>query len=180
MSGVDPLQSALHLGASSPILSGTNKSRKKEQTNEKNSVKRSLFSAILEEKENEEVRLEGLPEEISALPFDEAVQVLIDSVYSAGDVLKQKPFADSFALYKKAVGNFLRFVVHQSYEIEEQEGIRRKTKAGTFTKKKFSIVQVVNQELDRLASDILFNQTDQIRMTAKVDEITGLLVDFFS
>jgi len=71
-------------------------------------------------------------------------------------------------------------VVSQSYEIEEQEGIRKKTRAGTFTKKKFSIVQVVNQELDRLASDILFNQADQIRMMAKVDEITGLLVDLFS
>ncbi len=180
MNGVDPLQSALHLGLTSPILSGANKAKKKEDSNEKGSVRKSLFSALLEEKENEDVQLEGLPDEVSGLPFDEAVQVLIDSVYSAGDVLKQKPFADSFVLYKKAVGNFLRFVVSQSYEIEEQEGIRKKTRAGTFTKKKFSIVQVVNQELDRLASDILFNQADQIRMMAKVDEITGLLVDLFS
>lgn len=29
MSGVDPLQSALHLGLTSPILSGANKAKKK-------------------------------------------------------------------------------------------------------------------------------------------------------
>lgn len=180
MSTIDPLQSALHMGIASPILSGSNKSKKKEELAEKGSVKRSFFSALLEEKEKKDVQLESLPEEINGLSYDEAVQVLIDSVYSAGDALKQKPYADSFVLYKKAVGNFLRFVVSQSYEIEEQEGIRRKTKAGTFTKKKFSIVQVVNQDLDRLASDILFNQADHIRMVAKVDEITGLLVDLLS
>lgn len=180
MGSIDPLQSALHMGLTSPILSGSGKSKKKEEAGQKGSVKRSFFSALLEEKEHNEVQLEAFPDEVSGLPFDEAVQVLIDSVYSAGDVLKQKPFSDSFVLYKKAVGNFLRFVVSQSYEIEEQEGIRRKTRAGTFTKKKFSIVQVVNQELDRLASDILFNQADQIRMMAKVDEITGLLVDLLS
>ena len=180
MSAIDPLQAALHVGSTSHILNGTNKSKKKEDLLGKGSVKRSIFSALLEEKENENVQLESLPEEISGLSYDEAVQVLIDSVYSAGDALKQKPYADSFVLYKKAVGNFMRFVVGQSYEIEEQEGIRRKTKAGTFTKKKFSIVQVVNQELDRLASDILFNQAENIRMVAKVDEITGLLVDLLT
>ncbi len=180
MSSVDPLQSALHAGFVSPALSGTANAKKKEDLKDKGTVKKSIFSALLEEKESEEVQKKELPDEISGLPFDEAVQVLIDSVYSAGDILKQKPFADSFVIYKKAVGNFLRFVVNQSYEIEEQEGIRKKTRAGTYTKKKFSIVQVVNQELDRLASDILFNQADQIRLAAKVDEITGLIVDFFS
>lgn len=179
MSSIDPLQSALHLSAASPLLNGTNKSKKKEETKEKGSIRKSLFSSLLEE-ESGQIENDKLPDEIADLPYEEAVKVLIDSVYSAGDILKQKPFADSFAVYKKAVGNFLRFVVNQSYEIEEQEGIRRKTKAGTYSRKKFSLIQVINQELDRLASDILFNQADQIRLIAKVDEITGLLVDFLS
>ena len=35
MNGVDPLQSALHLGLTSPILSGANKAKKKEDSNDK-------------------------------------------------------------------------------------------------------------------------------------------------
>ena len=58
MSTVDPLQSAMHLGLTSPILSGANKPKKKEDFNEKGAVRKSLFSSLLEEKENEDVQLE--------------------------------------------------------------------------------------------------------------------------
>ena len=41
-------------------------------------------------------------------------------------------------------------------------------------------VQVVNRRLDELATMILQNHTDRIQMLTKVDEIKGLIVDFFA
>ena len=108
------------------------------------------------------------------------MQVLIDSVYEAGDILKKKPYADSFVIYKKAIGEFLRFVVDESYEVEDQEGVAQKNKAGIFIKKKYTIVKTVNEELDRLAKDILYNQIEQMQLVARVDGITGLLLNTFS
>ncbi|HBG37004.1 MAG TPA: DUF327 domain-containing protein, partial [Treponema sp.] len=42
------------------------------------------------------------------------------------------------------------------------------------------IVKTVNEELDRLAKDILYNQIEQMQLVARVDGITGLLLNTFS
>ena len=92
-----------------------------------------MFSTLLADSAKEEASLSSLPPDLANLSFDEAMQVLIDSVYEAGDILKKKPYADSFVIYKKAIGEFLRFVVDESYEVEDQEGVH-KNKAGIFIK----------------------------------------------
>jgi uncharacterized protein YaaR (DUF327 family) len=46
--------------------------------------------------------------------------------------------------------------------------------------KTYTLVKVVDEKLDSLAADILFNQKDQIALAAKVNEISGLLVDILT
>lgn len=173
MVSIDPLQAALH--ASSQLQSPQQKTKKTDK-----SKKKGLFSTLLADSAKEEASLSSLPPDLANLSFDEAMQVLIDSVYEAGDILKKKPYADSFVIYKKAIGEFLRFVVDESYEVEDQEGVAQKNKAGIFIKKKYTIVKTVNEELDRLAKDILYNQIEQMQLVARVDGITGLLLNTFS
>ena len=68
----------------------------------------------------------------------------------------------------------MHFVVQNAYELEVRE--RRK---GT-KRQQLVTVQTINAKLDELAADILYNQADQLKILAKIEEINGLLVDFLS
>ena len=68
----------------------------------------------------------------------------------------------------------MRFVVDNSYEVEVRE--RRKGK-----KRRILVtVQIINAKLDELATGILYNQIDQLKILAKVEQINGILIDFMS
>ena len=116
------------------------------------------------------------------MTIEQAKEFLIDSVYSEGELLKQNPVEENIRRFRKAITNFLKFVESQCYEVEgEIVNIRVKVGNVRVPKTKvYSLIKVVDEKLDNLAADILFNQKDQIALAAKVNEISGLLVDILT
>ena len=156
---------------------------KDERTSAQNKSTGSVFGTLLKETEKEaaieaefetEVRENQNVREKADLSFDEQLTELVDAVYAAGDELKKNPFTDTFIRYKKQLSRFMHFVVQNAYELEVRE--RRK---GT-KRQQLVTVQTINAKLDELAADILYNQADQLKILAKIEEINGLLVDFLS
>ncbi len=170
MSSIDPLGYSALFSQSQELAKKENKANK--------STSKKVFSSLLEK-----ASTDGMSENLSDVEFmqsienknfDEKLEFLIDSVYSAGDRLKKNPEPEEFKNYRKKMSFFLQFVVKNSYEIETQH--RRKGRKRVV----YTMVQVVNEKLDSLAADILMNQREQLRILAKLEEINGLLVDFFS
>ncbi|GHV75512.1 hypothetical protein AGMMS49942_03330 [Spirochaetia bacterium] len=132
-------------------------------------LKKTPFSRLLEEKGL------GAAAEAEALtsypPSEEALQELLDEVHSAGDALKQRPLGEEIKQYKRAVRQFLHYVMENGYTV--------KTESYLFNHEKRRKVQieVVDQKLEALASGILSGQLRQLELLARLDEITGLLVD---
>ncbi len=171
---IDPLQSSLFFSAAAQQATH----KKKEAEDKKaEKVKSPRFSEMVKEAQTDfNIAELGLPAEITKLSKEEAVQVLLDTVYSSGDELKKSFNAETMAEYKKAVRNFLQFVVKSNYEIEMQSGARmfgKKTK-------QFYLLQTIDEKLDALAAGVLYNNRDQMNMLAKIEEINGLLVDVIS
>ncbi|MBL8967192.1 MAG: YaaR family protein [Spirochaetaceae bacterium] len=106
-------------------------------------------------------------------PFSEAaLEALLDEVHSAGDKLKENPTVDLVQAYKKAVRDFVHYVVERSYAVEE------KTSGGNILKrKKYYRISVIDDSLEKLAAEILRNQRDKLEILRRVDEINGMLVD---
>jgi uncharacterized protein YaaR (DUF327 family) len=135
----------------------------------KGAVKKNAFSRLLERQEVQEA------EETSALgdyPLsEEALQELLDDVHSAGDALRLRPLAEEIRQYKQAVRQFLHYVVANGYSV--------KTESYLFNHEKRRKVQieVVDRKLEQLAAGILSGQLGQVDILARLDEITGLLVD---
>lgn len=139
---------------------------------------RNLFSDMLKKQDDEEkFSIEGMPPEIAKMSFEEALSFLLDQVTMAGDELKKEPYGDTFPKYRQKIAQFFRFVEKKAYDVQEIEV--RRTARNLNPKKKY-IIKVVDDKLDQLARDILYNQADQLMMLAKVDEINGLLVDMIS
>ncbi len=172
MQSLDPLGLAHSFSQASEIA------KKKEQKNSATKTKSKSFATILQTNQAEqeissEMDIEYL-HAIEGKSFDDTLQYLVDSVYSAGDKLKKNPSADEFKSYRKSLSHFLEFIVKNTYEIETHQRIRGRKRVV------YTLVNVVNEKLDKLANGILFNQNDQLNILARVEEINGLLVDFFS
>jgi uncharacterized protein YaaR (DUF327 family) len=152
---------------------------------QKTAVKKPLFSRILETAG--ETALEET-ETLGEFPAsEEALQKLLDEVHSSGDALKQRPFPDEIKYYKRAVRDFIHYVVENGYTVERQDGTIPKFLKPGFTGSrkspeakecnKYTLVQVIDRKLEQLAAGIMAGQLTQLNLLARVDEITGLLVN---
>ena len=136
---------------------------------------KTVFSEILEN---------FAPAELGPLtefpPSDEALTELMDAVHSAGSDLKERPFSEEILRYKRAVRNFIHYVVENGFEIQEVKGIKKKVVIRgekDWKKVVYHQVKVIDQKLEELAAAILSGQAEQLERVSKIDEITGLLVD---
>jgi uncharacterized protein YaaR (DUF327 family) len=102
----------------------------------------------------------------------EEIEQLLDSIHELGDELLQKGTFTAVQNYREAVKSFVRRTVSQTLNVEEH------TSGGNvLNRKRFSIVQVIDQKLDRLVQGMLQSQSSQMELMSRVEEIHGLLVD---
>jgi uncharacterized protein len=110
---------------------------------------------------------------IAAEPYSQAEAAeLLDAVHSFGEALRKDPNPEHIKAYKKAVRNFVHYVVENAYELSEQTSGRNIMK-----RKKYTTVVVVDEKLERLAADLMSSQRDRLDILKRLDEIHGLLVD---
>jgi len=124
---------------------------------------------------------------VASLPVcEEALDFLMDEVRSAGDSLQSKPFPDEILRYKRAVRNFIHYVVRNGFELNHETGIPKFLKAnykgprGTPEAMKqlsYTKIQVIDDRLETLAAMLLSSQRQQIEIASRLEEITGLLID---
>lgn len=106
-------------------------------------------------------------------PYSEAeVSELMDGVHTAGDDLRRDQNAENVKAYKKAVRDFIHYVVERAYAVEERNSGRNILK-----RKKFTTIAVIDERLERLAAEVLSAQRDRLDILRRMDEIHGLLVD---
>jgi uncharacterized protein YaaR (DUF327 family) len=104
---------------------------------------------------------------------EEALTELMDAVHSAGSDLIDRPFHEEILRYKRAVRDFLHYVVENGFSVEKiQTPYRQHRKLVPYTQ-----IQVIDHKLEELAAAILSGQTTQLERVSKLDEIKGLLVD---
>ncbi len=107
-------------------------------------------------------------------PFSaDALEQLLDFVHEAGDRLKENPTVDLVQSYKRAVRDFVHYIVEHSYALERKES-RRKLDQRIYFR-----IAVIDDSLEKLGAEILKNQRDKLEILRRVDEINGLLVDLF-
>jgi len=114
------------------------------------------------------------PGPLPELDGTESIEGLLDDVHQAGDALKKDPVLGPLDQYKTAVRRFLRYVIEYGLEAEETTGIRNPR---TMQQKKYVVIRIVDDKLERLAAEVLKGQQAQLDILRRIDEIHGLLVD---
>jgi uncharacterized protein YaaR (DUF327 family) len=139
-------------------------------------VRRTFFSEFLEDA----TRAGELGPLSELAPSEEALAGLMDAVHNAGSDLLNRPFPEEILRYKKAVRNFIHYVVENSYEVRKVQGIKKKLVVRGETRWKetaYNQIQVIDRKLEELAAAILSGQASQLETVSKINEIKGLLVD---
>jgi uncharacterized protein len=177
MSSIEQIDSSLYFSAVSSVAGETAKKAKKKERTEGN-ARTNIFTAALKKNEEfNELAAAGLPSEIAEMTMEDAVVFLKDRVTMAGDELVEKMSSEVFAKYRQAVSQLMKFVIKYSFELEQHKRLPdRRTHR---EKAPFVNIEIINSKLDLIASEILANQADKLKLLKRVEEIQGLIVDIF-
>ena len=100
------------------------------------------------------------------------LEEMLDTICTIGEKLKRAPTYENIKSYKKAVKDFLKYVIANMLNVEEHvSGIN------ILKRKRFTMINIIDEKLESLTMEILKNQNQQINILSRVDEINGLLVD---
>jgi uncharacterized protein YaaR (DUF327 family) len=125
-------------------------------------------------------RAEESPEAEHAEPLRSAadtsdLSALLDEIYEIGERLKRDPLPASVLRYKSAVRGFMDLVVRTSLDVVENQ-----SSPNILRQKKYTLIRVIDQKLERLASGVLSTQREALDVLGRIEEINGLLVDLVS
>lgn len=126
--------------------------------------------------ENSEV-LGSLVHNFPPLDGTETLESLLDELHTNGDALKRDAVLGPLKEYKNSVRHFLRYILEHSIEVEETMGVRNPK---SMQQKKYTVIRIVDEKLENLATSVLKNQSEQWDILHRIDEINGLLVDLVS
>lgn len=168
------------------------KNQKAEKANESSKAKRTSFSEILKNREEEnELRAKGLPEEIKGMSVEDAAMFLTDAVGVAGENLKSNPSVETLAEFKKVVAQLISYLEENNYEVTKKEKRGFAPPVQSFSKyndrpqpkNPRTQIRIINEKLDQITRQMLQTQSDTLKMLDKnnilktVDEIKGLVID---
>lgn len=186
MSLIDTLNSALNFSNVATVAV------KKTQEQDKTKKPHKSFASLLRNKEElQELREAGLPLELAGLSKEDAVIFLKDSIDKTGDEFTDRPTAANFAIFRKSVSQFLKYVERHNYEISTDDEGRKVGKEHIYkgvspyfiTRHKtppYKQVKVIDVRLNEIATMILQNHSDKMTLLTKVGEIKGLIIDLLA
>ena len=190
MAEIDSLKSSSYFAG---VQSSQNEAlRRNRKADEAQKTKKTKFSDILHSSKNEENTLtaDGLPSIINSMSIEDAAVYLKDAVDNAGNDLAEETTSENIANFKKAVGQFLKFMVKNNYEVKSHRPRRIQLVSSTTFFSNYSVpphrkdpryqINIINEKLAALTAATLEGQKDNIALLAQLDEIKGLLIDLMN
>ncbi len=168
------VNSSLYFSATQSVLN-----KKSEELKKTKQKKLSPFKKRFEAAQKVlELEAAGLPVEIADMTDDDAIIYLKDAADLAGDELTDSFSPEAFKKYRKTISQFLIFIEKNNFEIIKHKrfGFNRKGKP----RDPLVQVQVINNKLDQLASEMMYNHRSKLKLLGQIDELKGLIVDLLA
>lgn len=102
---------------------------------------------------------------------EKELQQLLEKINKLGVALKEKPTLQRIRDYKQQIRDYLSFVLKHYYKISQNYG--------QYSAQILVRVEVINKKIEELTDEFLKQQQGNIDLVDKIDEIAGLLVDFY-
>lgn len=107
-------------------------------------------------------------EEVEEETYNQLLEKAIRSVVDTGNDLVRSPTEENFKRYRESVKQFLKLVEKKLYKIERERGIDLHV-----------VASQVNEKLNEIADALLQAESGAIKLSARVEEIYGLLINIY-
>lgn len=97
---------------------------------------------------------------------------LADKIDEQGEKLKKRADIKEFEKYRKLIREFLDEVVSNGYAFTKENAFGARGRH-----RFFATVKTIDEKLDAMAKDILSEQSENIDLIHKIDDIRGLILD---
>lgn len=111
---------------------------------------------------------------LSEAGYQGYVRDLQERIFKQGERLKQKADINVLQEYRALISELLGEAAGNAYACIKSNVFDAKGRH-----KVFFVIRSINQKLEELASEILSEQSDNIKLLRMVDDIRGMLVDLF-
>ncbi|MGX4600765.1 YaaR family protein [Faecalimicrobium sp. JNUCC 81] len=101
----------------------------------------------------------------------EELELYIKEIKNTGSRLAATQNYTDVVKYKKVIKNYLKSIVDYVYELNKKDSF--------WDTNYFTTVSTVNEKLEEITKELLYDQKSNIDVASKVDEINGLLIDIY-
>ena len=141
----------------SEILTSTQVEQVRQNNPSDETFKFSLISSIMEKE------------------LQEKVAELMGSITEQGKKLGKKTDIRDMKRYRELIKTFLNEVVYRSHKFSRENYLDRRGRHRVY-----GIVRLIDENLDKLAEELLKDEKDNIAILSTIDEIRGLLLDIIT
>lgn len=107
--------------------------------------------------------------------LQEKVAELMGSITEQGKKLGKKTDIRDMKRYRELIKTFLNEVVYRSHKFSRENYLDRRGRHRVY-----GIVRLIDENLDKLAEELLKDEKDNIAILNRIDEIRGLLLDILT
>lgn len=101
----------------------------------------------------------------------EEIELYMKEIKSIGEKVVANQNYSDVVNYKRAIKSYLKSVVDYMYSLNQDSSFWD----GNY----FKTVKIVDEKLESITKELLYDQKDNIDLATKIDEINGLLVDMY-
>ena len=103
------------------------------------------------------------------------VDALLSDITTQGELIARHMDIRDMKKYRGLVKDFLNEVVYRSHKFSRENFLARRGRHRVY-----GIIRLVDQNLDELASELVEDEKDHLKILAKIGEIKGLLLDILT
>jgi uncharacterized protein YaaR (DUF327 family) len=100
---------------------------------------------------------------------------MLDEISAQGKKLGKHIDVRDMKHYRELIREFMNEIVSRSHKFTRENFLDRKGRHRVYT-----MIKLVNKELDELALELIKDEKDHILILNKIDEIRGLLIDIMT
>jgi len=103
------------------------------------------------------------------------LNLMLEEITVQGKKLGKRMDIRDMKHYRELIRSFLNEIVSRSHKFTRENFLDRKGRHRVYT-----MIKLVNKELDELAAELIKDEKDHILILNKIDEIRGLLIDLLT
>lgn len=100
---------------------------------------------------------------------------MLEEISAQGKKLGKRMDVRDMKRYRELIREFMNEIVSRSHKFTRENFLDRKGRHRVYT-----MIKLVNKELDELAMELIKDEKDHILILNKIDEIRGLLIDIMT